>query len=384
MEGAGDDGAGGEGDHVDFAADAEVAGEIDAGLDGEAGVGEKEALVVGLEVVEVGAVAVEGDFDVVAGAVGEVIAEAGFADDGAGGIIGLPAGDGALLGVGALDDFDSSVAGIAHGVEDELLAGGGVAMDDGGPGDVVPDGFGVGLRGIGGAGELGPDIDEDEVAGAKGAGRLAGGFVVGVGGVGSGAAVGAVIRPEAGLRHFGEEEGDDVELGDGGIGAKAFADVFPAGGEDGVEAALGFEVGGDLGFGEDGFKDADEVGGTDDLLAHGANEFNGAGVNHGDVHDGVARGVLHGDGGGAVEEEFEFLLEFLPGGVGVAGAGEGVELAGLDAMDELAGFAFGGDEVEPAAGDEAIGVEREDAIGDGVAVVVVVEEPAVQLVLAQG
>ena len=119
-------------------------------------------------------------------------------------------------------------------------------------------------------------------------------------------------------------------------------------------------------------------------LAEGADELDGAGVDHGDVHDGVARGVLHGDGDGAVEEELEFLLELLPGGVGAFAAGEGVELAGLDAMDELARLAFGGDEVEPAAGDEAVLVEAEDAIGDGVAVVVVVKEPAVEVVLAQG
>ena len=196
--------AAGTGDHVDLAADAEVAGEVDAGLDGEAGVGEQEALVVGLEVIEVGAVAVEGDFDIVAGAVGEEVAEAGVADDGAGGVVGLPAGDGAALGVGALDGFDGGIAGVADGVEDELLAGGGVASDDAGPGDVVPDGGGIGLFGIACGGELGPDVDEDEVAGADGAGGFAGGLVMGVGGVGAGAAVGAVVGPEAGLLHLGE------------------------------------------------------------------------------------------------------------------------------------------------------------------------------------
>ena len=154
---------------------------------------------MGLEIVEVRAVAVERDFDVVAGAVGEEVAEAGVADDGAGGVVGLPAGDGAALGVGALDGCDGGVAGVADGVEDELLAGGGFAADDGGPGDVVPDGGGVGLGGIDGVGQLGPDVDEDEVAGADGAGGFGGGLVVGVGGVGAGAAVGAVVGPEAGL-----------------------------------------------------------------------------------------------------------------------------------------------------------------------------------------
>jgi len=90
----GDDGAAGFGDHVDFVANAEFAGEVDAGFDGEAGVGEEQALVVGFEVVEVGAVAVEFDRDVVAGAVGELVGETGRADEVAGGVVGLPAGDG--------------------------------------------------------------------------------------------------------------------------------------------------------------------------------------------------------------------------------------------------------------------------------------------------
>jgi hypothetical protein len=68
-------------------------------------------------------------------------------------------------------------------------------------------------------------------------------------------------------------------------------------GEDAVDLLLGGVVGGDLGFGEDGFELADEVGGADDLFAHLAEQLDGAGVDHGDVHDGVARGVLHGDAG---------------------------------------------------------------------------------------
>ena len=93
MHGAGDDGLAGVGDHVDFVADAELAGEVDAGFDGEAGVGQDEAFVVGFEVVELGAVAVEFGGDVVAGAVGEPVAEACGADNVAGGFVGLPSGD---------------------------------------------------------------------------------------------------------------------------------------------------------------------------------------------------------------------------------------------------------------------------------------------------
>jgi hypothetical protein len=52
-------------------------------------------------------------------------------------------------------------------------------------------------------------------------------------------------------------------------------------------------------------------------------------------------------------------------------------------VDELARLALGGDEVVPAAGDVGLLVEAEDVRGDGVAVVVVVEEPAVEAGVAE-
>ena len=108
------------GDHVDFAADAELR-QIDAGLDRETGVGQEAALVVGFQVVEVRAGAVNLVGDVVAGAVGEVLGEAGGANYGAGGIVGLEAADGAVLGEGLLDGGDGGVAGVADGFKDVLL-----------------------------------------------------------------------------------------------------------------------------------------------------------------------------------------------------------------------------------------------------------------------
>ena len=91
LQPAGDPGFVVAGHHVHFAADAEVF-QVDSGLDREAGVRKDEALVVGLEIVEVRAVAVQLGANVVAGAVGEVLRIAGIADHGAGGIVRLPAG----------------------------------------------------------------------------------------------------------------------------------------------------------------------------------------------------------------------------------------------------------------------------------------------------
>ena len=53
-------------------------------------------------------------------------------------------------------------------------------------------------------------------------------------------------------------------------------------------------------------------------------------------------------------------------------------------MDELLRRSpCGGDEVVPAAGDKAFRVKTEDAVGEGIAVVVVVEEPAIKVGIAQ-
>src|SRR6185437_11657925 len=369
-----DHGLAGARDHVHFTADAELAGEVDTGLDGEARVGQQQALVMRLEVIEVGSVAVNLGRDVVAGAMREKFLEPGAAGDVAGGVVGLPAGDRPVGGVGLLDGGDGGVAGGADGGEDVALAFGGLAADDAGPGDVVPDG----IRAVG---ELGEDVDQDEVAVEDGSGAELGGFVVGVGGVGAGGTVGAVVGEEALALHGMPEERHDLELAGVIAAARAVVDVVPAGGEDAVESLLRSVVRGDLVFGEDGLEEADKIGGADDILAEGADELYRSGVDHRDVHDGVARRVLHRDPGGAFEHLSEILFEFLPGGVLAGGAGERVEFAGLDAVDELAGLAVGGDEVVPAAGDEGVG-EAEDAVGDRVAVMVIVEEPAVEFLIA--
>ena len=63
---------------------------------------------------------------------------------------------------------------------------------------------------------------------------------------------------------------------------------------------------------EDGLKLADQIGGADDLLAQAAQKFDGAGIDHGDVHDGVVGRVLHGEAAGAGEHGLEARGQLLP------------------------------------------------------------------------
>src|SRR5262249_18709568 len=153
------------------------------------------------------------------------------------------------------------------------------------PSDVVPDGGGV-------VGEFSPDVDEDEVAFGDATGVGGGGFVVGVGGVGAGGDVGAVLPDEGGAGEAFLKELHHGVFGCAAVGGAA-GDLFPCSVEDLVDMFLRDIVGRELGIGEDSFEVTDEVGGSDGLFAEGAEEFYSAGVNHGDVHDGVARGVLH-------------------------------------------------------------------------------------------
>ena len=77
--------------------------------------------------------------DVVAGAMGEVITEAGVLDHLASGIVCFEAVDWEIVGEGLLDDGDSGVAGVADGLEDLAFEVSWLAADDACPGDVVMD-----------------------------------------------------------------------------------------------------------------------------------------------------------------------------------------------------------------------------------------------------
>ena len=75
--------------------------------------------------------------------------------------------------------------------------------------------------------------------------------------------------------------------------------------------------------------------------------------------------------------------QLLPARIESLGAGQRVQPPLLDAMHQLARLARGGHKVVPAPRDVRFRVEAQNAPGDGVAMMVVVEEPAVEAGLAQ-
>ena len=59
-------------------------------------------------------------------------------------------------------------------------------------------------------------------------------------------------------------------------------------------------------------------------------------------------------------------------------------MVALDAMHQLDRFTLGRNQVKPAARGQAVGRQSEHAVGDGIAMVMVVKEPGFVAAVAQG
>ena len=128
------------------------------------------------EAVHVDAVAVNGLADVVAGAMIKIFCVAGFFDDGAGGVVDLPALQRLAGGDAGEDEIDGGVAGGFDDAENFGEFFGDFSAEIADPGDVVVDAAGFGL--------LGEDVEEEEVAFANGRGGFARRAVMWIAGVG--------------------------------------------------------------------------------------------------------------------------------------------------------------------------------------------------------
>ena len=376
LQAAGDLGGINPGDHVHLTANPELSGEVGTGLNGEAGSRQEDPLIVCFQIIEMGSTAMEDISDIVARAVREGFAEAACLEHGAGSVIGLEAGDWQVAGKGVADLLDRRVPSVTNGGEDGLLARGWLPADDAGPGDVVE----------AGAGPIhpAPDIDQNEGALLDQGRGISCRFIVRVCAVGAGAHVGPVVPDDARTAQRLAEPLHHAPLVGLAGGTDASANLSPGFGQDIVDMRLRLEVGRDLLLGENSFEVAHEIGRAADLLAEFAQHLDGAGIDHADVHDGVARGVLHGEAACAGQHGSERRFELLPGGVLGLCSGQRVEAAGFDAVDELLRLPMGGNQVVPAPCDVQTLGQAEDAVGQGIAAVVIIEEPAVQAGITEG
>src|ERR1039458_2144721 len=359
-------------EHIDFQAHAEF-GQVDAGFDGETGVGQDAAFVVDFEVVHVGAVGMHFGSDGVAGAVDEIVSELGLLDVVADGLIHLPSGDGLVRGDGVLRGLYADVAGLGDNFENFAMAVRGLAHDAD-PGDVV----------INRAWFIffAPDVEQNEVAFANGHRMRRARLVVRIAAVGVDGDDGRIVGDHVLARETFFEPVLNFVFSGASV-AHAAANLLEGLGGERVDHVASFEVGLDLIVAPSGFELGDEVGGADNIFAETADHVGGSGIDHRNGEYDVVGRVLHGHIAIRGQHLLQALEQLLPSRVLLFGSGQRVEVSGPDLVDELDGRAFGGDQVVPAPRDhEAVG-QSEDTVSDRIAVVMVVEKPGVDVTLAQ-
>ncbi len=131
------------------------------------------------------------------------------------------------------------------------------------------------------------------------------------------------------------------------------------------------------------FELLNEIGRGNDFDAGAAHQFNSARINQRDVGYGAVGRILHSNPLCAIEQEMKFLLLLGPTGIAILGAGKRIKGAAFDAMHQLARFTIRTQKIIPAARGLQVVGKTQNAIGEGIAAMVVKEEPTVEVCLAE-
>ena len=75
--------------------------------------------------------------------------------------------------------------------------------------------------------------------------------------------------------------------------------------------------------------------------------------------------------------------KLLPACVLTLRARQRVEMSGFNFVDQLLRFPFGGNQVEPAPRDHQVWRQSENPVGDGIAMVMIVKQPCINVALAE-
>ena len=178
------------------------------------------------------------------------------------------------------------------------------------------------------------------------------------------------------------EKGDDRKL-IRAADARALADALPSRLKNLVHPLLRGEVSRDLLFRQDCLEVTYQVGRADDLLAELLQHLHRSCIDHRDIHDRVARRILHRDLRQAIQHGGQPVLQFLPRAVLLERSRQCIQAATLDAMYQLARLALRGDEVVPAPCNMRILIKAQDAIGQRITMVMVIKQPSIEAGVTQ-
>jgi len=194
----------------------------------------------------------------------------------------------------------------------------------------------------------------------------------------------AILELEMVLAHDAAHELGDLDLARGHTGADQPSDL-PEGRVLGlVQHRHRLLVARPVLHREMGLEAADQVGAGDHLDAEAAQQLDGAAIDDGDIGNGVVGGILHGHFFGAPQHRFEQGVLLLPRQIDMFGAGKVIAAPGFDTVHQFLRLAGGRNVIVPAPRGKTVGVHAENARGDGVTVVKIIKEPAIEAGVLQG
>ena len=83
------------------------------------------------------------------------------------------------------------------------------------------------------------------------------------------------------------------------------------------------------------------------------------------------------------QDRLQLVEQLLPAGILMLLAGKGIEVSGFNLVHQFYRLALGGNQVKPAPRHHQARRQAEHAVGDGIAMVMVVEQPRVNVAFAQ-
>src|SRR5580704_6733752 len=126
-----------------------------------------------------------------------------------------------------------------------------------------------------------------------------------------------------------------------------------------------------------------QIGGRDHLDSHRADDFDRARVDARDVRNRAPGRIVHRDSARAAERRAQSFQHFIVRAIDDLFGGERVEPMRFDGGHYCARLAVGRDEAEPSTGRDTVAGEAEDSIRKRVAHAEIVEEPSVELRVAE-
>ena len=201
---------------------------------------------------------------------------------------------------------------------------------------------------------LGPQIDQNKIAFADGCVFARTGFVMRI----------SAVRPQPDDRRvvrrhpiLCEVVHDDVRNGhflNRAVAANLIRDEFPGDTECRVGMGGSFKVHLPLLVVPGRFERLNEIARRDDLRSETADQFDGSGIDFGNIRIRVSRRVFHGDACMTVDQSFNSSLQFLPLQVNRSFTSQMIKHTGLNTVNQFVRRALARNAVEAASGSHLI------------------------------